>query len=112
LLDPDSSDFADDFDSAIHDAKWKTIRARDRLTRRTGISVGTLEGTPQRDPWNRPIADLKKRIENALTAIDVPFADVTFGKEDVHSTALEFKRGPIYLVIEHKPPVVTPTAKY
>jgi len=50
-------------------------------------------------------------VEDALKAIDVPYTDVTFGKEDVHSSALEFKPGPIYLAIEHKPPFVISVAK-
>jgi len=41
----------------------------------------------------------------------VLYTDVTFGKEDVHSSALEFKPGPIYLAIEHKPPFVISVAK-
>ncbi len=105
MLDNESSDFADDFDVAIQAAKGKTLRVKNRLTQRTGISIGTLEGTPEFDPWKRPIASLKKRIEDALKAIHVPYADVTFGKDDVHSTDPAFEAGPIYLVIEHRPPV-------
>ncbi len=104
-LDSESSDFADDFNSAITDAQWKTLRLRDRLTSKTGISLGVFEGTPELDPWNRPILKLKKRIADALTAIEVPYNDVTFGKDDKNSTFTPFERGPIYLVIEHKPPV-------
>ena len=105
FLDSESSDFADDFDSAFHDVPWKTLRVKDRLTKETGLSLGVLEGTPALDPWNRQIAGLKKRIGDALTAIGVEYHETTFGKDDVKSTGVEFKPGPIYLVIEHHPPI-------
>jgi hypothetical protein len=72
LLDPESSDFADDFDAAIKDAKWKTLRPKDRLTNNTGISLGVAEGTPTLDPWGRPILKLKERMAAALRTIEVP----------------------------------------
>lgn len=105
FLDSESSDFADDFNAAIADAKWKTLRFKDRLTQRTGISLGVLEGTPRLDPWGRPIIELKQRVGEALTGIGILYNDATFGKDDIHSTGVEFERGPIYLVVEHKPPI-------
>ncbi len=105
LLDTESSDFADDFDAAIGNAKWKTMRFKDRLTQNTGISLGVFEGTPELDPWGRPITKLKQRIGDALKAIGVSYHDVTFGKDDLHSTSVQFQSGPIYLVVEHKPPI-------
>jgi hypothetical protein len=109
-FDGESSDFADDFKSAIP-PKWESLRVRERLTERTGISVGVLEGTPEFDPWKRSIAVLKKRVEDALTAIPVSYTDVTFGKDDVHSTNPAFAPGIIYLVVEHKPPIAVPNKK-
>jgi len=109
LLDGESSDFADDFDAAIGNggAKWKTLRLKDRLTLNAGISLGVFDGTPKLDPWGRPILKLKQRIGDALTAIGVSYHDVTFGKDDLHSTGRQFEPGPIYLVVEHKPPIET-----
>jgi len=107
LLDTEGSDFADDFDAAFGEkgANWKTVRLKDRLTQNTGISLGVYEGTPKLDPFGRPILQLKQRIADALTAVGIPSHDVTFGEGDLHSTARQFERGPIYLVIEHKPPI-------
>jgi hypothetical protein len=105
FLDSESSDFADDFNTAITDAKWKTLRLKDRLTQKTGVSLGVLEGTPMLDPWGRPIISLKQRVGGALKAIGVSYHDVTFGKDDIKSIGAEFKMGPIYLVVERKPPI-------
>jgi len=58
---------------------------------RVAVSKNVLTGTPALDPWNRPIADLKKRIGKALKSIGVQYRDVTFGIDDVHSTLVEFK---------------------
>lgn len=105
LLDPESSDFADDFSAAIADAKWKTLRVKNRLTQKTGISVGTVEGTPELDPWGRHIPKLRESICAALKGIGIAYQDVTFGTDDLHSTNPPFEPGPVYLVIEHKPPI-------
>jgi hypothetical protein len=93
IIDSESSDFADDFDSALNAAKWKTLRVVNRITRKYGVMVGVVPGT------NRPGA---KRLSEALTAIGVLHEDATF-KEGDASTSPAFQAGYIYLVIEHKP---------
>jgi len=103
LLDTESSDFADDFDAAINGAHWKTLRVKNRLTQKTGISLGLVEGTPAVDISGRSIPELKQRLANALNSIGVPWNNVTFSGDELHSTNPYFEPGPIYLVIEHKP---------
>jgi hypothetical protein len=100
--DGESSDFADDFNAAIADAKWKTFRIKNRATERIGVSLGIVEGTPELDPWHRSIAGLRQEVAKALDAIGVPYHDVIFGKSELASTSPPFEPGPIYLVIEHK----------
>jgi hypothetical protein len=45
LFDAESSDFADDFDSALREAGWKPLRIKNRTVLAFGISVATVEGT-------------------------------------------------------------------
>jgi hypothetical protein len=73
FLDSESSDLADDLDTAITQAKWKTLRLKDRLTQKSGISLGVYEDTPTLDPWGRPILELKQRVGDALKAIGISY---------------------------------------
>jgi len=45
LLDPESSDLADDLASALNEAHWQPQRINDRISRKYGVSVGTVSGT-------------------------------------------------------------------
>ena len=93
IADGEASDFADDFDSAIKDASWETIRIKNRITERFGISVVTATGT------SLPSIKL---LDDALTAIGVPHSAATVKDGDA-SISPAFQAGYLYLVIEHKP---------
>lgn len=93
VVDGESSDFADDFDSAFKLARWKTVRIANRITLNRGVSVGTVTGTRSTDA---------ERVSNALEVISIPHAKVSFSADD-HSTSPWFQSGVLYLVIEHKP---------
>jgi hypothetical protein len=107
MADGEASDFADDFNSAIHDgAGWDTVRIKNRITEKFGVSVVTVDGTQPSPALNR--------LDWALTAIGVPH-EVTTIKNGDASTSPPFQAGHLYLVIEHKPlpkkdRVNTPTA--
>ena len=94
MLDPESSDFADDFNTAIQSAGWQTVRYTNRLSTRYGVSIGVALGGAE-----RPGA---KVLSDALTAIGIPHEDVTFKDGDA-TMSPHFQAGHIYLVIEHKP---------
>ena len=101
-FDPETSDFADDFDSAIRDAKWDTARIRnhtDGAGVRYGVFVGTFEGTTLGDT---------QRISDALRSIGVAHEIKTFGVKDEKTMSPYFEKGVLYLVIEHKPVPTTP----
>lgn len=100
LLDPESSDFADDFDAAFHGAHWETLRIRNRASAKYGVLVAVVPGG-----CDRPGA---KILSDALTAAGVPHEYVTFKDGDA-STSPAFQAGYIYLVIEHKPPTTINT---
>jgi hypothetical protein len=94
MADPESNDFADDLDTALHDAQWETLRIRNRISSAYGVSVGVVPGGVA-----RPGA---KILRDALTAIGIPCEPFTFKNGDA-STSPAFQAGYIYLVIEHKP---------
>jgi hypothetical protein len=45
LFDAESLDFADDFDRALREARWKPLRIKKRTVLTFGISVATVKGT-------------------------------------------------------------------
>ena len=64
IQDPESSDFADDFESSLRDAHWQTARIRNHTEGagvQYGVSVGTFVGTSLGDT---------KRLSDALVAIE------------------------------------------
>ena len=102
LQDADSSDFADDFDSALREAGWETLRIRNRLTTAIGVSLGWVTGTPE------PLLLGVKQFSDLLTSLCITHTQVTFGTDD-HSIDPAFRAGVAYLVIEHKPPLTINT---
>lgn len=96
LLDAESSDFADDFDAALREAKWETMRIRNRAVTAYGVSLGTYEGTDTL-PYTQWLSD-------ALTAIKIEHEIKTFGEEDRTRISPYFEKGYLYLVIDKKPP--------
>lgn len=93
MADPEASDFADDFDSALQAAHWDTLRIRNRISTKFGVAVVTVEGT---------VLSRTKRLSDALTSVGIPH-DVTTFKAGDASTSPPFQAGYLYLVIEHKP---------
>lgn len=93
VVDGEASDFADDFDSAIHNAHWETLRIKNRITDKFGVSVVTTEGTE--------LSSIKL-LDDALTVIGVPHS-VSTVKDGDASTSPPFQHGYLYLVVEHKP---------
>ena len=95
VVDPEASDFADDLDSAIHDgAHWETLRIRNRISLKFGVSIVTAKGTPELPE--------SKVLDAALTAIGVAH-DITVVENGDASTSPQFQAGFLYLVVEHKP---------
>jgi hypothetical protein len=98
VLDTESSDFAGDFDTALRaGAHWDTLRIRNRLSSKYGVSLGTVTGT-QFSPEAR-------LLDNALIAIGIVHDNPVFANGDA-STSPAFQPGYLYLVIEQKPPVI------
>jgi hypothetical protein len=98
IQDPESSDFADDFNSAIRDAHWQTLRIRNHISLEYGVFVGTFEGTPS------AASGEVKRFSDALTSIGVPHEDKTIGTKEEKTISPYFQPNVLYLVIGHKPP--------
>ena len=63
LVDAESSDYANDFDAAIREAGWNTLRIKNRTVLAYGVSIATVEGTEplQHAQW----------LSDALKAIGV-----------------------------------------
>jgi len=97
IVDAESSDLADDFDTAFKESHWQTLRIKNRITEDRGVSLGTVGGIN---------TIFVKRVSDALTAIGVPHEDVSFSADD-HSISPWFQPGVLYLVVNHKPEVVT-----
>jgi hypothetical protein len=93
IVDPEASDFANDFDSAFKNANWETLRITNRISSKFGLAVVTVEGT---------VLPNIKIVSDALTSIGVPHDVLTFKNGDA-STSPAFQAGYLYLVVEHKP---------
>jgi hypothetical protein len=93
MADGEASDFADDLDSAIKAASWETVRIKNLITEKFGLSVVTTEGT------KLPSAKL---LSDALTAVGI-LHNVTAVKNGDASISPAFQAGYLYLVVEHKP---------
>jgi hypothetical protein len=102
LLDSESSDFADDFDSVFKGAHWETFRIGNRGTIEKGVSVGVVGGM-------HPVEI--KRISDALTSIGVAHKDEAFRADD-HSTSPWFQPDVLYLVVNRKPGAETQIASH
>jgi hypothetical protein len=96
MIDPESSDFADDFDVAIKDAKWETVRILNRISSKYGVAVLTVEGT---------ILPGVKQLGDALTSVGIEHEVIVLKSDDksINSTSPAFQAGYLYLVVEHKP---------
>lgn len=100
VVDTESADFADDLNAALHDgAHWDTVRIRNRLSSRYGVSLGTVSGTR--------FSAAATRLDRALTAIGIAHDNPTFVLGDA-STSPPFQSGFLYLVIEQHPPLSAP----
>lgn len=96
ITDPESNDFADDFEQALKAAGWETERIRANVASRYGISAGVIPGGKE-----RPGA---KVLFDALLAIGIKPEEFLYKSGD-KSIPGGFQSGYIYLVIEHKPQI-------
>jgi hypothetical protein len=92
--DGESSDLADDFDSAFKAGTWKTFRYKNRITEERGIQLGTVTGTVDGGEVNE--------IRKLMGEVGVEVTPTSF-KEDDHSTAPGLAKNVLYLVIDHRP---------
>jgi hypothetical protein len=99
VVDTESADFADDLNSALHDAGWETVRIQNRISSRYGVSLGTVAGTS--------FSQGAMRLNEALTAIGIVHDNPVFAVGDA-STSPAFQSGVLYLVVEQRPPVTNP----
>lgn len=97
IVDTESSDFADDFATALHEAHWESSRIRNRISSKYGVSVGTVGANS---------ASEVRLLSDALTSIGVPNEVVSFAADDA-STSPHFQEHVLYLVIEQHPPLDT-----
>jgi hypothetical protein len=94
MADPEAGAFADDLARVLREAGWETARIRNRITTETGLALGAVSGVRF-----SPEAEL---LIAALKDVGVPHRIVEFQDGDA-STSPQFKRGFLYLVVEHKP---------
>ena len=102
LVDSESSDFADDFDTAFKNAGWKTLRYRNRITEERGVELGTVVGTNDGGGVDE--------ISKLIRTVGVQVVPTSF-KEDDHTTSPWFEKNALYLVINHKPELTTERAE-
>lgn len=93
MLDLEGSDFADDFASALKDSNWHPVRIANHIGNKTGLYVGTVEGTE---------LEGTKILAHALDVLQIPHKVISFKKGD-SSIPSSFQSGVLYLVIETKP---------
>ncbi len=94
LMDAESSDFANDFDVALREAHWQTMRIKNYTQNEYGVSIGIFEGTRLGDA---------KRLSDALSLIGISHVEETFDAKDQKTTSPWFQSDVLYLVIKHKP---------
>jgi hypothetical protein len=93
LIDSESSDYATDFDVALRDAGWKTLRIRNRTASAYGVSIATVEGTEslQHAQW----------LSDALYAIGVQHEIRSISGPEIATILPNFEQGCLYLVIDN-----------
>jgi hypothetical protein len=96
LLDKESSDFADDFASALDQAHWKSMRISNRISSKYGVSIGIVA-----DERNAPEVKL---LSDALTAIGVSH-DIVSLTDGEGSMNPHVQSHVLYLLIEQHPPL-------
>ena len=96
LLDAESSDFATDFEAALRDAGWETLRNRSRTAIKYGVPVATVEGT---EPLQHT-----QCLSDALTAIGVAHETRSISEAESATISPHFEKGYLYLMIDKKPP--------
>jgi transposase len=98
LVDTEASDFADDFEEALKNAHWETLRIKNRISSKYGVSISFVSATaPNRAPELR-------MLDEALTAIGVPHQIVEYAVGEASISPAFQERG-LYLVVDEKPPV-------
>jgi hypothetical protein len=93
FMDPEASDFASDFESALQEADWQTQRMKNHTAKKYGIFIGMVAGTN--------VAGAK-RLSDALTAISVPHEEIILSADDP-TISPGFQPDTLYLLIGAKP---------
>jgi hypothetical protein len=96
LLDAESSDYANDFDVALREAGWSTLRIKNRTVPAYGVCIATVEGTEplEHAQW----------FSEALKAIGVEHEVRSISEPERATISPNFERGYLYLLIDKKPP--------
>lgn len=92
VFDLESSDYADDFVNAFKAAGWTASPNKTRLNHVRGVTLGSVGGEELNG---------MSRVRAALKTIGVLFRDVKLSLDD-HTIANGYRRGIIYLQVEHK----------
>jgi hypothetical protein len=104
LLDGESSDFANDIDSAFKSAGWKTVRFANHLTSDRGLKIGMV-GDPNIPALGMPFV---LKVQKALSQAGVP-CEIQALRADDHSLRAEgLEPRVLYLMIDRKPEAVMP----
>jgi len=95
LLDPESSDFADDLAAALTASYWVHVSRDSDWTRSDrGVFIATLSGT------KLPEAEM---LAAALDAANIKHNALVISGEDIHRISPGFQPGVLYLLIGSKP---------
>lgn len=97
LVDTEASDFADDFDVALKTARWETLRIKNRISSKYGVSISFVSAVAPNS-----VPELKL-LDQALTEIGVPHQIEEFKVGDASMSPAFQDRG-LYLVVDEKPP--------
>jgi hypothetical protein len=93
FMDPEASDFASDFESALQEADWQTQRMKNHTAKKYGVFIGMVAGTS--------VAGAK-RLSDALTAMSVPHEEIILSADDP-TISPGFQPDTLYLLIGAKP---------
>jgi flagellar biosynthesis GTPase FlhF len=98
MVDTEASDFADDFDEVLKNAHWETLRIKNRISSRYGVSISFVSAAA-----SNSVPELRM-LDEALAAIGVPHQIAQFAVGDASISPAFQDRG-LYLVVDEKPPV-------
>lgn len=99
VVDGESADFANDFDTAFKAAGWETKRFPTRITVERGLEIGT------QGKASGLIAQVMSRVQRAFTAVGIPCRIAEFRADDHSFSAIGFEKNVLYIVVNHKPEI-------